>query len=86
MVITPARTQRYRILGRERDALYLPLKGEGRQHLLRFEANAVGWGSDPRWAHVLIIAAASRPPPGSPMDARVNPRIKSGDAHDGMGL
>jgi len=42
MVITPARTQRYRILGRERDALYLPLKGEGRQHLLRFEANAVG--------------------------------------------
>src|SRR6202011_3075232 len=45
MVITPARTQRYRILGRERDALYLPLKGGGRQHLLRFEANAVGWGS-----------------------------------------
>src|SRR4029077_6912003 len=29
MMITPARTQRYRILGRERDALYLPLKGGG---------------------------------------------------------
>src|SRR6476469_7226933 len=47
MVITPARTQRYRILGRERDALYLPLKGGGRQHLPRpcAGANAVGWGS-----------------------------------------
>ena len=38
------------------------LKGGGRQHLLRFEANAVGWGSALGVAFAEIIAAASLTP------------------------
>jgi hypothetical protein len=32
----------------QRHTPYLPLQGGGRQHSLRFEANAVGWGSGRR--------------------------------------
>src|ERR1700730_10882421 len=46
---------------------------EGRQHLLRFEANAVGWGSGPCRPRFVTIAAASGPPPGSPRSSRGSP-------------
>src|SRR6202023_180721 len=54
------------LVGGRAETPYLPLQGGGRQHLLRFEANAVGWGSGPWRVLLLIIAAARGPPPGPP--------------------
>jgi hypothetical protein len=71
---SPACGQGNRILlGRRAETPYLPLQGGGRQHLLRFEANAVGWGSGPWRALLLIIAVRELTP------TRLPP-IKSGVA------
>src|ERR1700730_16567898 len=64
------------LLGGRAETPYLPLQGGGRQHLLRFEANAVGWGCGPRRPFWVIIATASSHPPRPPRP----PPPKSGGA------
>src|ERR1700730_2976261 len=59
------RARRHRIwLGRSAETPYLPLQGGGRQHLPPpcAGANAVGWGSGPCRALLLIICRRQRTP------------------------